>query len=215
MSEVTSSGTTAPQRPHVLNIVAEMPDSHWGGWVPDRRIGSAAADLAVGLSEGPQARAAVRRSVEVINADSLHKGSIVLSNVIWVPDRQRGEVAAIGDVTLIETSGGAEAPARYLARNLRKDFGWTTRLVEYAADTSEVPGGPMTIEQVLLRRFGERRVQAYLFLNVFPPGAEEAVSLVFNTVHLDLVTDIARQGRLMAESLQIELGEIPGGRRKA
>lgn len=214
MSEAAGFGTTAPLRPHVLNIVADMPDGQWGGWVPDRRIGSAAVDLAGGLSEGAEARAAVRRSVELVNADSLRKGAVVLSNVIWVPDRRRGEVAAIGDVTLIKTPGGEEAPARYLARNLRKDFGWTTRLVEYAADTSQVPGGPMTIEQVLLRRFGERQVQAYLFLNVFPPGAEEAVSLVFNTVHLELVTEVARQGRMIAESLQIELGEIPGGRRQ-
>ena len=208
------SHATAPRCPNVLNMVVDMPDGQWGGWIPDRRIGSAAAELAVGLSDGQEARATVRRSIELINAGSLRKGAIVLSNAIWVPDRGRGEVAAILDVTLIAAPGDDKAPERYLSRNLRKDFGWTTRLMEYAADTAQVPAGPMTIEQVLLRRFRERQVQAYLFLNVFPPGAEEAVSLVFNTVHLDLVTEVARQARVMAESLQIELGEIPGGRRQ-
>jgi len=206
----TPSDFTAPGG-NVVQIDVVLPDEHWAGWTPGVGIGSVAADLAEGVADGDLARHVVRRSVELVNADSLSKGGIVVSNAVWVPDRTSGEVAAVLDTTLIEAPGGAGAPARHLARNLRKDFGWTTRIVEYAADTSQVPAGPMTIEQVLLRRFGEQ-VQAYLFLNVFPPGADEAASLVLNTVHLDLVTEVARQGRMIAESLQLTLGDIPGGR---
>ncbi|ADG74321.1 hypothetical protein Cfla_1423 [Cellulomonas flavigena DSM 20109] len=186
----------------------------WMGWEPGSGIRAVAREIASHLADVGSARDVTARSVELVNADSLGKNGIVAHNAVWVPDRRTGEVAAILDMVVISAPGGETAPEQRLARNLRRSFGWTTRIVEYAADTAHVPAGRMTIEQVLLRRFGERQVQAYLFLNVFPPGAVEAASLVFNTVHLDLVTEVARQGRMIAESLVLELGEIPGGRRQ-
>ncbi|UZN04780.1 hypothetical protein [Cellulomonas sp. S1-8] len=187
--------------------------AQWMGWTAGSAIEPLARTIAEQLADEGAARAVTARSIEVINADSLRKQGIVAHNAIWVPDRSTGEVAAVLDLTVMPAAGGAAAPERHLTRNLRRAFGWTTRIVEYAAQTSEVPAGRMTIEQVLLRRFGERQVQAYLFLHVFPPGAHEAACLVFNTVHLDLVTEIARQGRMFAESLELTLGDIPGGRR--
>lgn len=185
----------------------------WMGWTAGSGIGSLAREIAAHLADEGAAQSLTARSVEAINAESLRKVGIVAHNAIWVPDPSTGEVAAILDVTVMPAQGAATAPERHLARSLRRAFGWTTRIVEYAAQTSQVPAGRMTIEQVLLRRFGERQVQGYLFLNVFPPGAQEAASLVFNTVHLDLVTELARQARMIAESLQLTLGDIPGGRR--
>ena len=198
----------------LVGHVYRYPDEQWAGWDPGHGIAPVARELAVSLADPGEARALTARSVELINADSLRKKGIIVHNTIWVPDRTTGEVAAIVDFTVIEALGGSEAPERYLARNLRKDFGWRTRILEYAADTTEVSAGRLTIEQVLLRRSGDRQVQSYLFLNVFPPGAVEAASLVFNTVHLDLVTEVARQGRILVESLELDLGDIPGGRRK-
>ncbi|UZN04782.1 hypothetical protein [Cellulomonas sp. S1-8] len=186
----------------------------WAGWTPGWSFARFAREIAGELAEPGPASEVTARAVGLVNADSLRKRGIVAQNAVWVPDRSTGEVAAILDVTIIVAPGGESAPERHLARNLRKDFGWTTRIVDYAAQTSEVPAGRLTIEQVLLRRFGERQVQGFLFLNVFPPGAAEAASLVFNTVHLDLVTEVARQGRMIAESLELTLGDIPGGRRK-
>lgn len=200
---------------HVVYVDLTLPDGTWAGWVPGRGIGAAAAELARRVASGESARAVTRRSIELVNADSLRKGGIVISNAVWVPSSATGDVAGILDVTLLDAPGDSTAPERHLARNLRKDFGWTTRIVDYAASTGQVPAGRMTIEQVLLRRFGERKVQAYLFLNVYPPGACEAASLVFNTVHLDLVTELAGQARIIAETLELTLGDIPGGRRKA
>ncbi|UZN04781.1 hypothetical protein [Cellulomonas sp. S1-8] len=191
-----------------------LPDESWGGWVPAPSVGTVASGLSRELADQGPAREVTRRSIELVNSDSLRKRGIVAANAVWVPVRSTGEVAAILDLTVIQAPGGESAPEQHLARSLRKDFGWTTRIVEYAAQTSEVPAGRLTIEQVLLRRFGERQVQGFLFLNVFPPGAAEAASLVFNTVHLDLVTEVARQGRMIAESLDLTLGDIPGGRRR-
>ena len=203
--------------PQVGNLLVgyhlRYPDDRWAGWEPGSGIGPVARQLARELSDEGEPRVVTARSVELINADSVQKRGIVAHNAVWVPHASTGEVVAILDLTVTSAAGGgAGAPERHLARNIRRDFGWTTRIVEYAADTSQVPAGPMTIEQVLLRRFGERQVQAYLFLNVFPPGADEALSLVLNTVHLDLVTEVARQGRTIADSLQLTLGDIPGGR---
>lgn len=205
---------SGPQE-HLVQVDLRLPDDTWAGWLPGGGIGPAAAQLAHQTAASEEARATTRRAIELVNADTLRKGGIVVSNAVWVPDSATGEVAAILDVTLLDAPGGESAPERHLARNLRKDFGWTTRIVDYAASTGQVPAGRMTIEQVLLRRFGERKVQAYLFLNVYPPGACEAASLVFNTVHLDLVTELAGQARIIAETLELTLGDIPGGRRKA
>lgn len=198
----------------LVGFTFSNPDG-WMGWEPGRGISSVAREIAAHLADAGAARDLTARSVELVNADSLAKKGIVAHNAVWVPDRTTGEVAAILDLVVMPAPGGDAAPERRLARNLRRSFGWTTRILEYAAELSRVPAGRLTIEQVLLRRFGERQVQAYLFLNVFPPGAVEAASLVFNTVHLDLVTEVARQGRMIADSLELELGEIPGGRRKA
>lgn len=190
------------------------PSDRWRGWDPGDGMTRVSGEIAETLADIGDARRLAARAIEAVNADSLRKRGIVAHNAVWVPDRTTGEVAAVMDFTIIGTSGGDRAPETHLARNVRKDLGWTTRIVDYAASISEVPAGRMTIEQVLLRRFTERRVQAYLFLNVFPPGACEAASLVFNTVQLDLVPELARQARMIAESLELTLGEIPGGRRR-
>lgn len=197
---------------HLVDFEYKNPEQ-WMGWSPGPAVGPIAQELADRLAEGPVARSLTARSVETINADSLRKNGIVAHNAIWVPDRASGEVAAILDLVVVDAAGGESAPEQHLARSVRRAFGWTTKILDYAARVSEVPAGRMTIEQVLLRRFGQREVQAYLFLRVFPRGSIEAVSLVFNTVHLDLVTEVARQGRMIAESLQLTLGDIPGGRR--
>lgn len=199
---------------HLMDFEYQNP-VQWMSWAPGSGAGALASQLAEQLADGSSARALTARSVEAVNADSMRKKGIVAHNAVWVPNRSTGEVAAILDLLVVDASGGASAPERHLSRNLRRSFGWATRIVDYAARTSQVPAGRMTIEQMLLRRFGERQVQAYLFLNVYPPGGSEAASLVFNTVHLDLVTEIARQGRMIAESLQLTLGHIPGGRRRA
>ncbi|MCC2315314.1 hypothetical protein [Cellulomonas xiejunii] len=190
----------------------KLPGAGWAGWTPGASIRTVAERLGEDLAIGDEARRAVRASIESINSDSRRKGDFILQNAVWVPDPSTGAVAAVLDATVRSTPGGSSAPARYLARNIRRDFGWTTRIVEYVASESRVPAGRMTAEHTIVRPFGERQVQGYLFLRVFPPGAGEAFSLLLNTVHLDLLTELARQGRMMAESLQLTLGHIPGGR---
>jgi|GEM_PF-899980 len=209
---MTGDDASTAARGRLAHVDYTYPDDRWAGWSPGGGIARLALEIAEELAEPGPARATTARAVEIVNADSLRKGGIVAQNAIWVPRRSTGEVAGILDVTIIAAPGGPSAPERHLSRSLRRDFGWTTRILEYAAQTSEVPAGRMTIEQVLLRRFGEREVQAYLFLNVYPPVAQEAASLVLNTVHLDLLGDLARHGRMIAESLRLTLGDIPGGR---
>ena len=216
MDATTEPGTAGPavtgHGPRLTTYEYRLPDDCWQGWVPGSGIEAVSRTIAERLADGSQARGVVRRSVELLNADALTKGSVICRQAVWVPDRSTGEVAAVLDATLLAARRGVLTPERHLARNLRRYFGWTTRIEDYAASTSLVPAGDLTIEQVLLRLFRERQVQGYLYLNVFPVGAVEAFSLILNTVHLDLLQDIARQGRMIAESLQLTLGEVPGGR---
>lgn len=162
---------------------------------------------------GTEARAVLRRSVEALDADSRRKGDHIFRNAVWVPDPGSGVVAAVLDATVRRAPGGDSAPHLYLSRSVRRDFGWTTRIVDYAASESEVSAGHLTIEQALVRPLGDRTVQAYLILRVFPPQCDEAFSLFLNTVHLDLVDDLALHGRSIADSLELTRGHIPGGRR--
>lgn len=199
----------------IVRFELELPDERWAGWTPGSADEDVADELASSLGVGAAAQANVRRSVESIDNDSRKKGDYIVQNAVWVPEPLTGEIAAVLDATVRITPGGDTAPERYLARNRRADFGWATRIVEYAASQSDVPAGRMTVERTLLRPFGGRRVQSYLFLRVFPPGADEAFSLILNTVHLDLVPDLDRQGRMVAESLRLTLGDIPGGRRRS
>ncbi len=182
-----------------------FPDEQWAGWTPGRGVSRVAREIAEQVADGTVARAHVESAIERINADSLRKGGMVGQNAVWVPDRATGEVVAIMDFTKVDTPGGVHAPEQYLARNLRKDFGWTTRVVEYTADVGEVQAGRLTVEQVLLRGWRDRTVQSYLFVNVYPPGSRNAASFVFNTVHLDLVPEVARQAWMIAESLVLTL----------
>ena len=102
--------TTASHTPHRgTRLIAheyQYPDDHWRGWGPGHDVGRIAREIAEALADPGAGRTLTARSVERINADSLRKKGIVAHNVIWVPDRTTGEVAAIVDFTLIETPGG-------------------------------------------------------------------------------------------------------------
>ena len=185
----------------------------WGSWAPGSGIDLAATELARTLADTDEARAVVRRSVAAVNADSLRKG-MSTRLAVWVPDRASGEVMAIMDMGLRGFPGDA-SPEAHLARNVKRDLGRRTKLMEYAARRATLPVGETTIEQFVLRLGGERQVQGYLLFLLFPHGAQEAVSLMFNTVHLNLLNAIAEQARMIAESLTVSLGEIPDGRPKA
>jgi len=197
----------------IVEYQLNFPDETWASWTPGQGIEPVAADLAQRLADGPDAQALVRRSVAALNADAVRKGSVIIDEAVWVPDRSAGEVMTIMDVTAKVFPAGSEvSPQAYLARNLKKDFGRGTKILDYAAQTTEVPAGPAAVEQVVLRLRRERTVQGYLFFLVFPDGADEALSLSFNTVHLNLLTEISAQARIIAESLTLTLGDIPGGR---
>ncbi len=196
--------------PHVVSYGYAFP-AGWGSWTPGHGVDAVAAELATTLADTDDGRALVRRSVPAVNADALRKGAS-MRLAVWVPDRTTGEVVAIMDLGIRGFPGDA-TPEAHLARDVGRDLGRRARLMEYAARRATLPAGEATIEQYVLRLRGERQVQGYLMFQVFPPGAGEAVQLVFNTVHLTLLNAVAEQARVIADSLTVTLGEIPGGRR--
>jgi len=200
--------------PDVISYTIAFPDLSWGSWTPGHGIDAVAAELAPRLADGAVAEALVRRSVTAINAESLRKETS-LRQAIWVPDHATGEVLAVMDLGIRRFADGDATPDAHLARDAKRDFGRRARVMQYAARRARLPAGEATIEQFVLRLRGEPEVQAYLVFLLFPQGAREAVSLVFNTVHLNLLTALAEQARIIAESLTVTLGEIPGGRPKA
>lgn len=200
--------------PHVVHYDVRFPNASWEGWVVGAQLGGIPAEFADRLADGAEAQALVHRSVVKINAEALAKKGVIGARAIWVPDRSTGEVMAIMSVSFQGFPDGAATPEAYLGRNVKRDMGRRTKILEYASRVVEVPAGPATIEQFVLRLGGEKQVQGYLFFVIFPSGAREAVHLSFNTVHLSLLTPIAEQARVFADSLTVTLGEIPGGRRK-
>lgn len=148
--------------------------------------------------------------------DAAVTGDHVVYVELDLPDRWAGRTPGprCGDVAAELAQRVASGPAaRAVARRAIQAVNADS--LRHASDKAEVPAGVMTIEQSLLPRFGERQVQAYLVLDVYPPGAPEAASLILSTVHLDLVGEVGRHGRSIAESLRLMLGGIPGGRRTA
>lgn len=194
--------------PNLVDYRMRLPDDSWGSWNPGSGADAVAAGLALRLADGPAAQAVVRRSVITINANALTKGNAVVTEAIWVPDRTTGEVMATMELKVRSFRDGLATPEAYLARDVKKDAGRRARILEYAARTSEVPAGALTIEQFLLRLRRERLVQGYLFLLIFPPDIQEAVWLTFNTPHLALLTTIAEQARIIADSVTVTLGKI-------
>jgi len=185
-----------------------FPDETWASWTPGNGIEPVAADLAQRLADGPDAQALVRRSIAALNADALRKGDMIIREAVWVPDRSTGEVMAVMDVTVLGFPPGAEVSAEAFAtRNVKKELGRAAKLLDYAVDITDVPAGLAVVETMVLRMRGEHTVQAYLFFLVFPEDVREAFSLTFNTVHLNLLTEISAQARIIAESVVLTLGE--------
>lgn len=199
--------------PRLVGYEYGLPDEYWAGWSPQHHADDLAETISHRLSDGPAAQGVVRSSVLRLNSDALSKGSLVVRQGVWVPDRSTGRVVAVLDTMLVAARRGALTPERHLSRSLRREFGWTTQILEQWADVTDVPAGRTTVRSVVLRRRGDPTVQYYLFLDVFPPTAVEGFSFVLNTVHLDLAEAIARQGRVMANSLKLTLGDIAGERR--
>lgn len=195
--------------PYLVAYEYQLPSDEWEGWVPGHGIERVAREIADRLTERPEARSTVARAIELLNEDALTKGTAIVRQAVWVPDPRSGEVAAVLDTTVLASRRGALTLDRHLSRGHRRKFGWRTRVVEYDATVFDVPAGRVAYERTLLRPFGEREVQAYLFFTVFAPGADEGFCFLLNTIHLELRDGLEEHGRAMAASVQLTLGDAP------
>ena len=194
----------------VTGFHVDFPDEKWASWKPGNGISVVAAELASACADGVAAQALVRRSVTALNAEAIQKGAVVVHEAIWVPDRSTGEVMAVMDVGIRGFPQRGEVSANvYSNRNVKKEIGRAGKVLDHAVHVSEVSAGPMAVESMVVRLRGERTIQGYLYFLVFPEGLRQAFVLQFNTVHLNLMNEIAAQGRIIAESVTLTVGDAP------
>lgn len=120
---------------------------------------------------------------------------------VWVPDREAGIPQAVMKAELL-TGGDIDTFERTV---LTSDPPEGVERVNLETVRVDVAAGPAVI--VDHQGAVDGTIEQYLQFCVFPPGTTDAISLAFSTTALHLVEDFAAATRVIAETLEVRLGD--------
>jgi len=197
--------------PKIVQFHVCLPDSdEWFSFQPKRRFGTEAVELAKKHADAPAGQALLTRSLVAISKDAMDHGAGGggPSTIVWVPDRQTGEVVFFGYRGIYQFRSTAEANAdAYATMNMQKYIGPKFKVLDHSVIRFDCPTGPGVMHATVQReRFTASTVWVAESM-VFPtvPGLTQAPRCILFTTHLDLGVELTEASSGMAKSFRVDI----------
>ncbi|MDM8084499.1 hypothetical protein QUV83_06975 [Cellulomonas cellasea] len=175
----------------------------WGGWQPGEVPVDADA-VAERLADGPAAQDRVRAAVQAVDAEMREAKAALLQLGVWVPDRSTGEVYG---TMVLELRVDAPSAADFLAAVRKPPRDRSVKVFHHDSAAAEVDAGPAV---VVTRAQADRKTRVVLNeieWTVFPPGATDAVQIVFGTPVAEFAQALADESVDTVNRLTVTLGQ--------
>lgn len=168
-------------------------------------------ELAQRHADAPEAQAFLTKSLVSLIHDAVE--NYVGHLLFYVPDRQVGEVVAFaqGSTLVLPRARDATAEA-YAARSPQRIGGRKFKVLDHSAVLVQCPAGPAAFVVTLQRQRYTTSTFWEAEIVIFPEyeGLREGVRVLVYSSHLDLVEDLGRWCRTIANGVEADVGYADG-----